>query len=69
MCKSMIVSVKKIIFLTHILLGYKDTVLNKVTAFSFFSGLDVSLRYAQKKADIQTASKDHDYLRRSFLEY
>jgi hypothetical protein len=48
--------------------GFKDAVLNKVTAFSYYTGMDISLRYAQKKANLQAAAQDHDYLSKNFLE-
>ena len=43
--------------------------MNKVTNFTYFSGLDVGLRYTQKKADLQAAALDHDYLSKNFLEH
>lgn len=52
-----------------LLTGFKDDVLNKVTAFSYYTGIDISLRYTQRKADLQTASLDHDYLKENFIEY
>ena len=40
--------------------SYSDDVMNAVTNFCFNSGLDITLRYAQKKADLQTAAVDHN---------
>lgn len=48
---------------------YSAEVLMKTVNFAHQSGLDLSLRYAFPKADIQTASHDHDYLMKPFTEY
>lgn len=49
--------------------GYNDRVQNLITNFAFQSEIDICARYAYKKADLQTASNDHDYCKLPFLEY
>jgi hypothetical protein len=49
--------------------SYSDDVLNTVTNFCYFSGLDITLRYCQRKADLQAAAVDHNYFGCNFLEY
>lgn len=45
---------------------YTSEVLMKTVNFSYFSGMDLSLRYALPRADVQSASQDHDYLKVPF---
>ena len=49
--------------------GYNDHVRNVMVNFCSRSSLDVALRYNYSKADIQSASNDHDYCQHPFLEY
>lgn len=43
--------------------------LNKLTAYSFFTGVDLANRYSYGRADLVQAAADHDYLKSPFTEY
>ena len=49
--------------------GYSDQVLMKVVNFSYYSGIDIAFRYMGPKADMTSASRDHDYLKCDFREH
>ena len=49
--------------------SYNDEVKNLTTNFVSSSGIDVNMRYTVKKADLFTASQDHDYLKIPFTQY
>lgn len=42
--------------------------LNKLTAFSFYTGTDLANRYSYGKANIAQAARDHDYMKTPFTE-
>ncbi len=48
--------------------SYSTDVQNATVAFSFYSGMDVAFRYSFGQADLQTASIDHDYLRKPMTQ-
>lgn len=49
--------------------GYNDRVRNLIFAYCWNSGKDIAMRYLYEKADIQTAAKDHSYLKKPFTQY
>ncbi|XP_074643803.1 uncharacterized protein LOC141915295 isoform X2 [Tubulanus polymorphus] len=49
--------------------GYEDYVRGIVLNYCSVSSLDLPIKYKYKKADIKTAAIDHDYLKKTLLEY
>jgi len=48
---------------------YQDDVRNLTVNFVHSSGLDIAMRYTFGKADLRSATNDHDYLKRPFTQY